>query len=106
MRAVVNEANYPPEYSVWTYLWVAWLSAFGAISAYLARMKNKSLSEFSVFAFICEIIISGFAGLVTFYLCDWKGIDSRLAAVSIAISSHFSTRAIFLMKKSLLGGDE
>ncbi len=95
--------QYPPDYSLATYGWVTWLSWFGAISAYLARIRHKSISDFSIFAFLCEIVISSFAGLMVFYLCDWQGVDARLTAVYIAICSHFSTRAIFLLRKQVLG---
>lgn len=106
-NARVQDPNhYPPDYSAATYAWVTWLSWFGAASAYLARMRGKSMSEFSLFAFVCEIVVSSFVGLVTFYLCDWQGIDPRLGAVSIAISAHFSTRAIFLMRRQILGSDD
>lgn len=95
--------HYPPDYSLATYLWVAWLSWFGAASAYLARLRNRDAADVSVFSFACEVVISSFVGLMAFYLCDWQGMDPRLAAVTIAISAHFSTRAIFLMRKRILG---
>ena len=102
--ATVQDPNqYPPDYSLVTYLWVAWLSWFGAASAYLGRLRHRDAREFSVFAFACEVVISSFVGLLAFYLCDWQGMDSRLAAVTIGTSSHFSTRTIFLMRKRILG---
>lgn len=46
-----------------------------------------------------EIVISTFAGMVTFMLCEWAEVDKMLAAALIAISGHMGARAIILTEK-------
>lgn len=91
-----------PEYSWSTYLWVLWLSWWGASAAYLQRIKNKGPSAFSWWSFFIECFVAGFSGLLTFYMADYHGLDERLVAVGVALSGHFSTRAIFLLRESVL----
>ncbi len=95
-----------PDYSLLTYLWILWLSWWGAAAAYLGKIKGDGVSSFSLFTFFCEITISGFVGVITFFIGDWQELDPRLIAVSVAISGHFSTRALFLIRNKILSGDE
>jgi len=86
----------PIGYELLTYLWVIFLSCFGGVVRYL-RATN-AINKFSLFQFLKEIVISGFVGLVTFFLCESAHIDQTLSAAFIAISGHMGSRAIFLFE--------
>lgn len=44
-----------------------------------------------------ELFISGFAGLVTFLLCNEMGVSANLTAVAVALSGHMGGNAIDLI---------
>jgi hypothetical protein len=75
-----------------TYLWVFVLATFGGAVSYLRKLKNGK--KWKVTDFLIEIITAAFAGLITFYLCNWLGISSTGTAALTGISGHFSSRAI------------
>lgn len=98
--------KFPPDYDGNVYAWAVWLSWFGAISAYLVKLKSANGERFSFYALCSEVVIASFVGVVTLYVCDWQQLSGQLTAVSIAVNAHFSTRALFLLRKKWLGDGE
>lgn len=99
----------PFNYSLITYLWILGLSAVGGAVNFSRKMRDGVVRAFNFTEFIGEIMTSSFAGLLTFWLCEWSNIDRMLSAVLIAISGHMGSRAIFRMEKwaeSKFGGDK
>ena len=96
------QMQHPPEVPIGTYGWVIILSWWGATARYLQAIKAKGCHAFSWWVLAAELTTSGLVGLVVFYLADWQGLDPRLMAALIAISGHFSTRAIFVIRHRLL----
>ena len=80
------------------YLWVLWLSWWGASVAYLQRIKDKGPSAFSFWAFGIELLTSGFVGYVTYTLCEVENLNPKVTSVIVAIAGHMGTRAIFLVR--------
>lgn len=89
----------PFNYSVFTYLWVLTLAAVGGAVNFANKLKNGEVRAFNITELIGELMTSGFAGLLTFWLCEWAGIDKMLSAVMIGISGHMGSRAIFRFEK-------
>lgn len=89
----------PFDFSWVTYLWViVWAVAGGMVSFY-RKMKEGHVRAFNFTEFIGELVTSGFAGLLTFWLCEAAEINKLLAAVFIGISGHMGSRVIFLLEK-------
>ena len=88
----------PQDPPIAVYLWVLWLSWWGASVAYLQRIKDRGPSGFSVWIFFIELLTAGFVGFVTYTLCDLQGLDQRMTSIVVAISGHMGTRAIFLVR--------
>jgi hypothetical protein len=104
---IPNDAGrFPPDLPPTSYAWAVWLSSFGALSAYLVKLKAQSSNAFSLCSLASETVIASFVGIVTMYICDWQGLSGQLTAVSIAVNAHFSTRALFLLRKRWMGEDE
>lgn len=92
--------NDPSNYSMMTYIWVLGLSAWGSVVQVIRRATDGELTLKKKLQFIvAEVTISTFAGMVTFFLCEWAHIDKMLAAAFIAISGHMGARAIILTEK-------
>lgn len=90
----------PTSYQLLTYLWVMVLAAWGGIASYIRRVKSGTAEKFSVMELIGEIVISGFTGVLTFWLCELAGFPGLLTAAFVGISGHMGSRAIALMEDS------
>ncbi len=96
---MVEPPKTPFDYSVLTYAWVAFVSALGGVAHFIHKVKTGVARAFNFTELVGELIISAFAGMVTFWLCEWARIDPLLSAALIAISGHMGSRAIFLIEK-------
>ncbi len=88
----------PTSYALITYVWVILISSWGGIAGYVRKLK-KGHVRFSIAELIGEICISGFVGIVTFFLCEASELNQILSAALIGISSHMGSRAILMMEK-------
>lgn len=82
----------PESYAFLTYLWVFALAMFGGAVSYLKKLRYGKKWKFTDFAI--ELTTAAFAGLVTFFLCEWIGIGQTGTAALTGISGHYSGRAI------------
>lgn len=96
-----RDANSPSpfDYSTLTYLWVLGLGAVGGIVNFQRKLSAGTVRAFNVTEFLGEVFTSGFAGLLTFWLCEATDINKLVGAVLIGISGHMGSRAIFLIEK-------
>lgn len=89
----------PENYAFISYVWIFALAMFGGAVSYLRKLKNGR--KWKVTDFLVEMITAAFAGLITFFLCNWVGIDNIGTAALTGISGHFSSKAITLFGKIL-----
>lgn len=89
----------PTNYGWLTYAWVLMLAISGGIVNFHRKMRNGDVRAFNLTEFVGEIFTSAFAGIMTFYLCEWSSVSPLLSAVFIAISGHMGSRAIFGIEK-------
>lgn len=92
---IKDPANYPCV----TYIWVVGLSAWGSIVSFIRRASVDMPWKKKFQLILAEIIISTFAGMITFFLCEYSNLDKMLSAAFIAVSGHMGTRAIILTEK-------
>lgn len=89
----------PTSYSLITYFWVALLSVVGGFVNFYHKVQRGLASPFSFTELIGELMTSGFAGVLTFWLCEWSQINPLLTAVFVGISGHMGARAIFQLER-------
>ena len=89
----------PSNYSLITYAWVLALSAAGGAVNFAQKLKIGSVRAFNFTELFGELLTSGFAGLLTFWLCEAADLNKLFSAVLIGISGHMGSRAIFKMEK-------
>ena len=89
----------PSTYTLLTYLWVTGLAALGGFVNFARKVSRGQARAFNFTELIGELVTSGFAGLLTFWLCEWSGVAPLLSAVLIGISGHMGSRAIFKLEK-------
>jgi hypothetical protein len=84
----------PETYSLLTYAWVVGLSAAGGAVAFIRKFKAGHVRAFNVVEFIGECATSAFAGVITFYLCEWSSFSALATAAMVGIAGHMGSRAI------------
>ncbi len=89
----------PTTYSMLTYAWVAALASWGGFVSYVRKVKIGEIHRYSIVEFLGEISTSGFAGIITFYLCEASNISPLITAAMVGISGHMGSRAIFLIEQ-------
>ena len=75
------------------YLSTIFLSMWGGVVNHITTLRNGR-KKFQLKELIFDLVVSTFAGLITFYFCRSAGISETMSAVLIAISGHMGTRAI------------
>ena len=99
--AVLEKVKDPTTYPLVTYAWVVGWSILGGLVSWYGKIKSGAARPFNLAELFGEIATSAFAGLSTFWICEWGGVDPLLAAVFIGISGHMGTRFVFWMEKVL-----
>lgn len=89
----------PTNYTLLTYSWVLVLAVWGGTVNTIRNIKSGNRNSFSIAEWIGDIVIAGFIGLVTFFLCEYSGIDPMLSAVLIGISSHQGARGLMFIEQ-------
>lgn len=86
----------PFNYAVMTYAWVLLISIWGGTAAFIRKVKTRAGGHFSIAEWVGECVISGFVGIITFWLCEQAEIPRLYSAALIAITAHMGSRAILL----------
>jgi hypothetical protein len=88
----------PLTYQALTYVWILILSCTGGAVNFLRKVKLGTARPFNLPEFLGEILTSGFAGVITFYLCEWAGMQQLLSAVLVGVSGHMGSKALMLLE--------
>jgi hypothetical protein len=84
-----------PETIAWiSYVWVMGLAAFGGVVSYLKKLQRGK--KWKTIDFLIELVISAFAGLITFFICQSMHLSPTTTAAFAGISGHFSGSALKL----------
>jgi len=98
----------PTTYSLITYGWVLLLSAWGGLVSFYSKVRAGTARACNVVELIGELFTAGFAGVITFWLCEMAAIHPLMTAALVGISGHMGSRAIYQFErwaeKKLLGG--
>ena len=94
--------NFAEKYEWITYAWVILISFWGGVARYMERVSLMPDLKISITGLIGDVVISGFVGLVTFFICEaWK-VDRMMSAALIGISAHMGSRGLFLFEKLVI----
>ena len=77
----------PWDYSIGTYLWVVWLSLWGASIRYTQAIKRDTRG-FKLAVFVIELWAAPACGVIAFLLAEAGGTDRRLMAVSVILAGY------------------
>jgi len=93
----------PTTYTLMTYGWVVLLATWGGIVSFIRKIKSGESRPNNIMEFVGEIVTSGFAGVITFYLCEASGMSPLLTAVAVGVCGHMGTRAIYQIERIIQG---
>lgn len=66
---------------------------------FIQKVKAGEARPFNIVEFIGEICTSGFAGVITFYLCEAGSFSPLMTAAMVGIAGHMGGRAIFQLER-------
>ncbi len=101
IAAAVDRVKDPSSYAWVTYAWVVVWSVIGGLVSWHSKIKAGHARPFNLAELLGEILTSAFAGVTTFWLCEWAGINQMLSAIFIGIAGHMGTRFVFFMERVL-----
>jgi len=101
LSSAIDRVRDPTTYSWVTYAWVIMWSVLGGLVSWYGKIKAGAARPFNLTELFGEIATSAFAGITTFYICEWGGVDPLLSAVFIGIAGHMGTRFVFFAEKML-----
>ena len=81
-------------YALLTYAWVLALSTWGGLVNYLSKIRMGRIARFNITELIGDMFISGFTGILTFWMCEASGFHELTTAVFVGISGHMGARMI------------
>lgn len=84
---------------LFTYAWVLAISFWGGFAGYIRKINKSDNLTFSILALFGDLVISGFSGLMTYFLCQGAELDAPITAVLVGISGHMGSQAIFVMEE-------
>lgn len=98
-KDVAEAAKGVLDYGWATYAWVLLLSAWGGVASFVSKVRTGAVRPFNIAELVGEIAVSGFVGLLTFWLCQASGFNEPLTAVCIGVSAHMGTRGLFRLEQ-------
>lgn len=101
VSAAIERIKDPTSYTWLTYTWVVVWSVLGGMVNWYKRIKSGEARPFNLVELFGEITTSAFAGITTFWMCEWGNIDPLLSAIFIGVAGHMGTRFVFFAEKLL-----
>jgi len=88
----------PENYHWVTYAWVFGISALGGVVSFARKVRLGHARAWNFAEFLGEIGTSAFAGVLTFYLCEWSGFAPLATAAFVGVAGHMGSRALFQLE--------
>jgi hypothetical protein len=77
----------------WTALWVFGVSLWGGMVSFFEKHE-----PFSWMKLIAHLTSASFAGMMTFYICQWGHIPQPLTGALCGVAAHMGTPALLRIK--------
>lgn len=84
----------PLSYPLKTYGFMLVMAIFGGFVSWYAKVRRDEIPGSSLFHLIGEITTSAFAGLVTFFICEYAGLSRGITAPLVGIAGHMGAKVI------------
>lgn len=103
--AVVKATKDPSSYVLKDYIWALGIPILGGIVAHIRHHRRMQVAGRrrspwkSGLYLLKDVIVSGFVGLITFYLCEFQDVHPLMTASILGIAGHMGSRMIFVLEE-------
>ena len=80
-------------------LWMVGVAVLGGVVSFYQKVRAGRARPMNITELLGEIVTSAFAGLITYWICRFYGVNEYLMAAGVAISGHMGARAIFIAEQ-------
>ena len=84
----------PLSVSLREYCFFLGLAVLGGVTSWWSKVRRGELPIWNISAFIGELVISAFAGLMAFFLCEYMSFNTWLSAAVVGMSGHAGAKGI------------
>lgn len=88
----------PLSYPIKTYGLMLFVAVLGGVVSFYAKVRRGEVVAVSILHLIGEITTSAFAGLLTFWLCEYFNAPQLLTAPLVGIAGHMGAKAIGMLE--------
>lgn len=89
----------PSSISFSTYWWVVVLAIWGGIVRVIREVKLGGKTFWQIIlAFVAEAVVSAFAGMLVFFLCESSNMPRMYTAALVGIAGYMGGRALNLLE--------
>ena len=85
------------------YLWFVLLACLVGTANYISKVRKNKEKSFSTVELLGEWVLSGFAGLITAYVCVDQGFSFGLTAAASGIAGHMGGRGVYILEQWVIG---
>ena len=79
-----------------SYIWVLGVSVWGGLISYFEKKEPFSFGKL-----VAHLLSASFAGLMTFYLCQYGNVPEPLTGVFCGVAAHLGTPAFIRVFRKL-----
>lgn len=94
-----DKAKNPLDYSLKQYALFLGVALLGGFVSWYSKVRQGVLPATSINHLVGELCTSAFAGLVTFWICEWSSFPPLLTAALTGIMGHMGTRGVSMLEE-------
>lgn len=84
----------PLSYPLRTYGFMLAFAILGGVVSWYAKVRRNEIPASSMFHLIGEVTTSAFAGMLTFFACEYVNFPQILTAALVGVSGHMGAKLI------------
>lgn len=88
----------PLAYPVRQWLLVLGLALFGGLASWIGKVRSGKVAIHNLPSLVGELAIAAFAGLMTFFVCEYMALTPILTAAMVGMSGHMGGRAVTILE--------
>ena len=84
----------PISYSLQEYGFVLGTALLGGLASWWIKVRKGEVAMWNLSAFIGELCVSAFAGLISFWLCEYLNLNPLLTSAIVGMSGHAGAKGL------------
>lgn len=92
--------KHPLSYSLKEYGVILGIALLGGLVRWISAIRRKEAGMLSISSLVGELVISAFAGLLTFWLCESFGVNPLWTAAAAGLAGHAGGSGIAWLERT------